>query len=159
VPGDTNGTADAFLTDLRTGSTRRVSVTSAGEQQVVSTVPTTPDPEQVELARYVAVDADGTRVAFESSADLTPGDGNGRLDVHVHHVVTGATRRVSVPTVDDAGVGTQAGTGRQSVTGDSRRPALSADGLVVAFQSTAQLTGRDGLTDSDAFVHDARGPR
>jgi hypothetical protein len=55
VPGDTNGVADGFVRDLRTGRTTRVSVNSNGDQADGPTFD-------------VQVDGGCTRVAFTSSA-------------------------------------------------------------------------------------------
>jgi hypothetical protein len=55
VPGDTNGKPDAFVKDLRTGKTERVSVSSAGEQSDGTTYD-------------VKLDGDCGRVAFTSDA-------------------------------------------------------------------------------------------
>ncbi|MEA2422412.1 MAG: hypothetical protein QOF55_1511 [Thermoleophilaceae bacterium] len=55
VPGDTNGKADAFVRDLRTGVTRRVSVAGRGQQSDGATYD-------------VRIDGGCTRVAFTSDA-------------------------------------------------------------------------------------------
>lgn len=71
VPGDTNGTADAFVRDLRTGAVQRVAVAADGSQSNGRT-------------GFLSADATGRVVAFDSSADnLVPGDTNGRTDVFV----------------------------------------------------------------------------
>jgi Tol biopolymer transport system component len=113
VPGDTNGVADVFVRDLRSGRTTRVSVDSAGRQAEGS-------------SDLPSVSHDGRYVAFESWApNLVPGDTNGFLDVFVHDVKSGITRRVSV-----------AARGRQADQGGGR-PLLSESGRFVAFTSTA----------------------
>ena len=113
VPGDTNGVADVFVRDLRSGVTTRVSVDTAGRQaEGASDLP--------------SVSHDGRYVAFESWApNLVPGDTNGFLDVFVHDVRSGITRRVSV-----------AAGGRQADQGGGR-PLLSDSGRFVAFTSTS----------------------
>jgi Tol biopolymer transport system component len=130
VPGDTNATSDVFVRDLQTGTTRRVSVGSSGRQANGFSS----DP---------ALSADGTFVAFDSSAtNLVPGDHNGVEDVFVRDLQTGVTRRVSVGT---GGVG----------NGDSSRPSLSAGGRYVAFVSDAtNLVTGDTNGFTDVFVRD-----
>jgi Tol biopolymer transport system component len=90
----------------------------------------------------VSISADGRRVAFTSAAsDLVPGDTNGALDVFVRDRLTGSTERESV-----GGDGTQA-------DDQSLRPAISADGRSVAFESPAtNLVLGDGNARYDVFI-------
>lgn len=67
VRGDTNGDTDVFVRDLRTGSTRRVSVRSGGGQ--LSSRSLGP-----------AMSADGRYVAFTSPAPTLDGTDTNRLD-------------------------------------------------------------------------------
>jgi len=91
-----------------------------------------------------AVTADGRIVAFVSLAsNLVAGDTNGRNDVFVHDRSTGHTERVSV---DSSGA---------EANSYSYFPALSADGQIVAFSSTASnLVAGDTNGDADVFIHD-----
>jgi Tol biopolymer transport system component len=131
VPGDTNGASDVFVFNRRAGTTTRVSVGPAGAQ--ASGPSFSP-----------AISADGRVVAFVSAApDLVTGDTNHSTDVFVHDLTTGATTRVSHPT------------GGAQASGGSDQPALSGDGSVVVFTSTAP----DMVTDdhngvADVFRHD-----
>ena len=131
VAWDTNGRGDAFVRDLVTGKTTRISVSSAGAQGNNTSYPN-------------AVSADGRYVAFSSSADnLVAGDTNGTKDAFVRDRVTGKTTRVSV---DSAGV--------QGNYGGSPS-AISADGRYVAFTSNADnLVAGDTNGWGDAFVRD-----
>src|SRR5262245_22428254 len=92
-----------------------------------------------------AFTADGRIVAFESGSwNLVQGDTNRREDIFVHDRGAGLTWRVSV---DSTGV-----EGNDSST----RPAISADGAVVAFQSEASnLVLGDTRGHSDVFIHDS----
>jgi Tol biopolymer transport system component len=128
---DTNGAADVFAYDRLTGKTTRMSVDSAGVQAN-------------DASYYSAVSADGQLVAFSSHAgNLVAGDSNGALDVFVRDRTAGTTTRVSV---DSTGVEGNAG-------GDV--PAISADGNVVSFMSTAtNLVAGDTNAVADVFVHD-----
>ena len=133
VAGDTNSTTDVFVHDTATGTTRRVSVDSAGTQANDS-------------SHGQAVSADGRYVVFNSAAsNLVAGDTNGKDDVFVHDTATGTTRRVSV---DSAG--TQADFGSQPGV------SVSADGRYVAFSSLASnlVAGGDTNGTNDVFVHD-----
>jgi Tol biopolymer transport system component len=131
VPGDTNNVSDIFVHDRATGSTERVSVDSNGNQGN--------GPSGIS-----SISADGRYVAFESTAsNLVPGDTNNVSDIFVHDRATGLTERVSV---DSNGV--QAG-------GASYTPSISADGMQVAFESTAaNLVPGDTNGFGDVFVHD-----
>src|SRR5206468_12611769 len=102
-------------TSAAAGTTERVSVDSAGNEENGY-----PRPWTTHLD--LALSADGRFVAFTSrSTNLVPGDTNGTPDVFVHDRQTGTTQRVSV---DSAG-----NQGNTHIP----RPALSADGRVVAF--------------------------
>ncbi|HUP42799.1 MAG TPA: hypothetical protein VM599_06265 [Thermoanaerobaculia bacterium] len=134
VPGDTNGVRDVFVRDRKAGTTERVSVASDGTQaDGPSGLP--------------AISASGRFVAFSSGAsNLAPGDGNGLTDVFVHDRVKGTTERVSVAF------------GGGAAGGASDLPAISADGRLVAFVSTApDLVAADanGAT-ADVFVRDRK---
>jgi Tol biopolymer transport system component len=131
VPGDTNFAPDAFVHDLYTGETTRVSVGSGGTQaNDYSNVP--------------MLSSDGRYVAFESAADnLAPGDTNGWSDVFLHDRVTQETRLVSVTS---AGIPS---------TGYSDAPSISARGRHVAFASSgADFVAGDTNGSYDVFVHD-----
>ena len=133
VPDDTNRDTDAYVRDLVSGVTSRVSVSSSGAQ-----------------GRHASGDpvlsADGRLVAFWSAArNLVPGDTNRLGDVFVHDRETGRTRRVSVSSRERQG------------DNASMTPALSADGRFVAFVSYASnLVERDTNDLHDVFVRDLR---
>jgi hypothetical protein len=90
------------------------------------------------------ISADGRYVVFESHAsNLVSGDTNGVDDVFVHDRQTAQTSRVSL-----ASDGTQG-------NGGIDRPALSADGRFVVFESLASnLVSGDTNSTRDVFVHD-----
>jgi len=77
-------------------------------------------------SREPSVSGDGSRIAYTSDADgIVAGDGNEQPDIFVVDRTSNTTELVSV-SVDN----TAAGSG-------SARPSISADGKVVAFDSTA----------------------
>lgn len=133
IGGDTNGLPDVFVRDRRAGSTRRVSVSSAGAQGNGNSF-------------SPSISADGRFVAFYSSAsNLVGGDTNGSYDVFVRDRQTGKTRRVSVSSAGSQG------------DGRSSAPSISANGRLVAFESLASnLVGGDTNGSSDVFVRDRR---
>lgn len=118
VTGDKNNAIDVFEHDLKTGKTRRVSLTAGkGEANAGS---------------FRAVYApDGKSIAFASYAsNIVTGDRNGAMDVFVRNLVTGAVRRVSVA-------------GKVEGDMDSFGPTFSADGHYLAFVSSATTFAAD----------------
>jgi len=150
VPDDENGSLDVFVHDLQTGDTRRVSVTSDGEEQQG-----VHDPSSVEQAEFiwVAISGDGRFVAFPSGApNLSPGRDDAPLaswqGIFVHDRLIGTTIELTLDSHGDEG------------RPWSSNPILSADGRVVAFQSQdAGLVEDDGNANlwpgsgDDVFVH------
>ena len=131
VAGDTNDATDVFVHDRQTGTTERVSVASSGVQGSG-------------FSAWPALSTDGRFVAFHStSTNLVAGDANGATDVFVHDRQAGTTERVSLASNGSQGNDSSAG------------PALSADGLQVAFHSTAtNLVAGDANLMYDVFVHE-----
>ncbi|MEV0262598.1 hypothetical protein AB0I49_14785 [Streptomyces sp. NPDC050617] len=178
VPGDTNGEADLFVKDLRTGATELVSAAADG---------TRADSWSAEPA----ISADGRYVAFTSAAtNLVPGDADGAPGIFVRDRRTGRTERITGGTERIPGGGTGGGTGSGTGAGTAggigagtgsgagagvgtgartaggagsgadrgaRSPAISADGNVVAFVSArADLVPGDTNGVRDVFAYDRR---
>jgi len=116
-----------------TAVTTRISVSSSGTQANAQCDFYNP-----------SISADGRYVAFWSGATtLISGDTNGKADIFVHDLQTGAKTRASVSS-----------TGAQA-NGESGYSSISADGRFVAFTSEATnlVTGdTNGMTD--VFVRD-----
>ena len=131
VADDTNGVADIFLRDLRTGVTTRASLGHDGSQG---------DGDSL-LPR---LSANGRYLAFVSEATgLVPVDGNGLRDAFVRDLKTGAIEMVSVAT--DGTVS----------NGHSDTLSISANGRRVAFDSRgSNLHASDGQQGLDVFVRD-----
>ncbi|MEK6274485.1 MAG: PASTA domain-containing protein [Actinomycetota bacterium] len=132
--GDTNDAFDVFVKDRLTDILTLVSVDDSGALANGDSV-------------RPSISADGRLVVFYSeAANLVPGDTNGAADVMLHDRRSGATKRVSV-----------VGGGREA-NGDSLRPALSADGRYVVFESDASnLVVGDTNGFTDVFFHDPAG--
>jgi flagellin-like hook-associated protein FlgL len=129
VSGDTNGVSDIFIKDLATGAVSRVSTTATGAQANGASA-------------QGSLSADGRLMVFQSFAtDLVPGDTNGRSDLFLKDLETGAITRVST------------GSGGEEATDHSYRPLLSPDGQTVLFESLASnLVPDDTNAASDIFL-------
>lgn len=145
VLGDGNGLSDIFVRDLDAHTTVRASVDTAnGDANGHSGGPEIPSPP--------AIDADGSRVVFFSDAsDLVAADGNGLSDMFMRDLTAGTMTRVSVDTTGgDAN-------GPSDYVGGT--PAITGDGEIVAFASSASdLVSSDANgAGSDVFVRDIDG--
>jgi Tol biopolymer transport system component len=132
VPHDTNGIPDAFIHDLRTRRTQRLSVSSSGAQS--------------DFQSYsVFVASDGKRTAFDSGgSNLVPRDINHAGDVFVHNTRTGRTHLIS------RSIAGEQGNGSTYISG------LTPDGRFAVFDSEAcNLVPHDTNNEQDVFV---RGP-
>jgi len=133
---DDNDEEDIFVRDMRSSVTTLVSINRYGDG--------TPSM----MSFDAAISADGHKVAFVSrSNNIIPFDGNDNSDVFVRDLTRGTTTLVSVST-----------NGKDGGNRGSFRPALSADGNVVAFHSFAtDLVPNDtNGTDFDIYVRDLR---
>lgn len=141
VPNDPAGEgSDIFLLDLVTRQIQLVSVSSQGANG-----------NQFAFFDSLSISADGRYVAFASdSTNLVPNDGNGETDVFVRDILTGTTILASVNSS-----GNQLAANTRDFT---LRPAISANGQFVAFQSQANnLVPNDtNGDDQDIFVRDLR---
>jgi len=145
------GLSQTYLRDRLTGALELVSRSSTGapggDAGEVGQYPIVreygvQDPRRTSNGNsYEAISADGRFVAFDTEAALVPSDTNSIEDVYVRDRLTGITTRVSVSTA-----GGQA-------NGPSLFPAMSADGAVIAFISSASnLVSGDGNGQPDIFV-------
>jgi uncharacterized repeat protein (TIGR01451 family) len=128
--GDGNHESHILVKDRVTGAFERVSATSTGEPADL-------------LSEHPDITPDGRFVTFFSLAtNLVPNDTNNRRDIFVRDRQTGTVVRVSVSTAGIEG------------NSESQWPTVSDDGLVVAFQSSA-----DNLVpnaNGGIFAHDDR---
>ena len=131
VSDDSNGQLDVFVRDRGAQTTRRVSISSQGD-------------EANGASTYPQISPDGRYVVFASTAsNLASSDPNTRSDIFRHDLKTGRTEHVSV----DASGG--------EANGTSLYPAISGSGRYVAFQSTSSdLVVDDTNGRTDIFVRD-----
>jgi Tol biopolymer transport system component len=140
VPNDHNGIRDVFVRDLKRGQTTRVSVSSAGTEQISGH-------GAEELGTIPAISANGRFVAFSSRGkNLVEGDRNDTDDIFVRDRKRGETTRVSVSS-----------TGEEANGSSLFYPSISANGRFVAFTSFASnLVPGDGNHAEDVFVRDRK---
>ena len=139
VFNDTNNARDIFLRRRQARSTERVSQTVEGFQALC--------PTAGEGCRSYdpAISADGAIIAFGSNARLAPDDLDNDADIYVLDRSSGPTlRRITAPL----------GSIQANVSHGS--PAVSADGLFVAFASNASnlITGEPPNSVYDIFRYD-----
>jgi TolB protein len=133
VAADYNRTADVFVVNLMTLGIRCVSLNPRGRVG-----------DNLSGWGGPSISANGQVVAFASIADdLVAHDHNLRMDVFVRDLVHGQTRRVDV-----GRLGGEANSGAEY-------PSISADGQVVAFESSSwNLVAGDTNWTWDVFVTD-----
>jgi tricorn protease-like protein len=135
VGSDTNGFADVYVHNRRSGQTRLVSVKSNEEGGNNTSGVDAP----------ATISANGRFVAFESYARLVGSDNNDPFrDIYLRDRKQGKTKRVSVKSNGDEVAGF-----------NHQLPAISLDGRFVAFSSFGKFTGSDAGSDFDVFE---RGP-
>lgn len=101
------------------------------------------DPMAALQSQHPDVSRDGRYIVYESLSRIDPADTNDWYDIYLHDTLTGETRWISRPRVDD-------GPG-----GDSRFPRISADGSVVVFESEARnLVFGDQNGHKDIFAYE-----
>jgi Tol biopolymer transport system component len=131
---DPNSMVSVFVRDLAAAATQLAS-RADGPAGATAT----------DSARNPVLDADGSRVAFETYAtNLGDGDVTPTGDVHLRDLATGSTVLVSRA---DGAAGAQG-------NGGSGRPAINADGTRVAFESHASNFGGDSPSVPDIFLRD-----
>jgi Tol biopolymer transport system component len=131
VAGDTNGSYDIFVKDLTNGTVTRVSVDGGGTQGNSDSYGPVFSP-------------DASKIVFQSFAsNLVAGDTNGKEDVFVKDLVSGAVTRVSVDAANTQG------------NDNSFSPVFSPDGSKIAFVSKATNLAAGGVSGAqDIFVKD-----
>jgi len=132
VAGVTNGLSRAYVRDLRPGGSTALVVDDG-----TSSPPSVDD---------VALNGDGTRVAFVTSAALVAQDADGLDDLYVRDLTPGGHTVL-------ASVGSDGANSDRFV----QDPAISADGTHVAFATASRNLGTAGPANtSEVWVRDLR---
>jgi len=129
VSDDTNNDSDVYVHDRQTGETKRISVTSSGEQVKTS-------------SGSASISGNGRYICFEANGRFEASDTNNNSDIYVHDRQSGETRRISV---------TSSGVGLET---SSHNASISADGRYVSFESNGSFESSDTNGDLDVYVHD-----
>ncbi len=144
---DTNNAADIFRYSATTNTIALVSVNAAGTAAGI--VPVSPTGQQ-EGSSGASINADGTAIAFTSTASnltATP-DTNADRDVFVRNTTTNSTTLIS-----------KAKAGNTASNGASSNVVISGDGQTVAFISTAtDLATLDTTAIADVYVSSTTAP-
>jgi Tol biopolymer transport system component len=126
LPGG-NGQLQVYRRDMTTGDVVQVSVGASGSG-----------------GQYPSISADGSRIAFRSSAALVATDTNPLPDVYLRDLNANSTTLLSGPSP-----------GLSGSSGSSKWPAMSGNGQVVAFTSTAgNLVATDTAGQENVFARD-----
>ena len=133
--GGFNQETDVFLRDMTAGTTSLISINRTGAASGSS------------FSRFPAMSTDGRFIVFESAAsDLTANDTNLYRDVYVRDRDAGTTTLVSI---------NMTGTTNNAPSNTIGAPAISADGRVVVFASSANdLVADDTNRFIDVFARD-----
>lgn len=144
VANDTNGAADIFRRDLKTGITTLISVSSTGKIS---------HPSQ-NISSY-DISPDGRFVAFSSDAsDLVLNDTNGTRDVFIRDVKAKTTTLVSINAAKTDSGNSASGSGNSASSGTVK---LSTNGRFIRFSSVADdLVANDNNHDTNCFVRDLK---
>jgi Tol biopolymer transport system component len=137
--------SNVFVHDRLTGRTIQVDVSSAGAKA-----------EGSSLGRAAALSSDGRYVVFHSSAsNLVPGDDNGITDVFVRDLWTRTTVRLTSTPGQASELGRLICQGPVGSSCGSSLPSISADGRVVAFESSLVPPFiQQGTDQSQVHVHE-----
>jgi Tol biopolymer transport system component len=173
VDGDTNADVDAFVRTMASGPTIRVSLDSEGNQvdlpnpvvdpvEPAASVAPTADTTVADpmVGGAAAISGDGTVVAFQSEAPLTPDDLNGAADNLVKDVYAvdfeaDTFERVSVANAggtEATGTRTEGSTGATVPQTNGADPAIDGFGRYVAFVSNGNLTGDRPVAEEEVVT-------
>lgn len=128
VPGDSQGTPDAFVRDLKTGTTKLMSAAVSNGAPVGAT--------------EVSISGDGSSVAFTSNSSALTGPPTSHFEVYVRNVDTLAIVRASLAP------------GGVLSNGQNSTPSLDRDASHVAFLTTAQNLGAGPGGNYEGFVRE-----
>jgi hypothetical protein len=114
-----DGNTEIFLHDTTAGTTTQLTDTTSASSSNPSTT------------------GDGTRIAFESTADHTGDNADGNTEIFLHDTTAGTTTQLT-----------------DTTSASSFSPSTSADGTRIVFISDADHTGDNADGTFEVFLHD-----
>jgi Tol biopolymer transport system component len=102
----------------------------------IAQITSSPDPNFF-VSTIPSINADGTRIAFGSNADLTGGNADFSREIFLYDAAVNGFLQITSSTV-----------------GESRFPSINADGTRIAFYSTSDLTGGNPFENREFFLFD-----
>ena len=117
--GNADGNAEIFVYDMASAAFTQITNSTAGFNQLAS------------------ISADGGRIAFQATANLTGGNADGNLEIFLYDAATANLTQIT-----------------NATTGFSQFPSISGDGTRVAFSSTADLSGGNPDSSAEIFLYD-----
>jgi uncharacterized repeat protein (TIGR01451 family) len=114
-----DGNSEIFLYDMASAAFTQITNSTAGFNQLPS------------------LSADGGRIAFLATANLTGGNADGNAEIFLYDAATANLTQIT-----------------NAAAGFSQFPSISGDGTRVAFSSTADLTAGNADGSEEIFVYD-----
>ncbi|GJM15699.1 MAG: hypothetical protein DHS20C13_10260 [Thermodesulfobacteriota bacterium] len=115
--GNPEGNQEIYLFDTTTGIFTQITDEASGN------------------SRFPSINADGTRIAFESNADINGGNPEGNIEIYLFDTTTGIFTQIT-----------------DEMAGVSRFPSINADGARIAFQSTANLNSGNPEGNQEIYL-------
>ena len=117
--GNADGNSEIFLYDMASAAFTQITNSNTGFNAVPS------------------ISADGGRIAFLSTANLTGGNADGNQEIFLYDAATANLTQIT-----------------NATAGFSQLPSISGDGTRVAFSSTSDLTGENADGSEEVFLYD-----
>jgi len=117
--GNPDGNREIYLFDTTTGIFTQITDETSGNSSSPS------------------INADGTRIAFSSTADINGGNPDGNREIYLFDTTTGIFTQITDET-----------------SGNSSSPSINADGTRIAFSSTADINGGNPEGNSEIYLFD-----
>ena len=118
IGGGPPGNAEIFLFNATTGIFTQITFTTSGGNL------------------DVAINADGTHVAFSSDANVLGPNLIGNFEIYIYEIATGIITQVT-----------------NTASGASRTPSLNADGTLVAFRSNADIVRVNDGGNNEIYIY------